>query len=270
MPASSTLPDALVHRYLALLDISPGDASPTLANLSAIVRRHLVRVPFENVSKLLLFSREGAGRPLTLAEFLDGIERHDFGGTCYSSNPFLAELLSALGYDASLLGADMSEPNVHTSIRVGLDGRAWHVDVGYAAPFLEPIPLDRLPWTTALGRDRYVFELAATKETADCGGLNRGELVQCYEMTHYTDGERRHGYVVHAPPRRFSFFHPTIVRSFGRDWTFMRNLRITRFLENGGAVELRGSPSASWPRWTNLSRSSATGSRCLAAGSLRR
>lgn len=81
-------------RYLHLLGFA--DMPMGLDGLRAIVAAHLERVPFENVSKLLLYAREGAGRPLTLAEFLDGIEYADMGGTCYSSNLFLFELLQAL------------------------------------------------------------------------------------------------------------------------------------------------------------------------------
>jgi len=213
--------DIVVDRYLRLIGV--GESPSGLDGLRDVVRQHLVRVPFENISKLLLFGREGSGRAITLNEFLDGIEHHDLGGTCYSSNPFLAELLRALGYDATLLGADMSSPNVHTSIRVRLDGREYHVDVGYAAPFRVPIPLDRLPHEVSLGRNRYVFNRVA-------GG---------HEMTEYTNGERHHGYMVHEPARPFGFFHSTIVASFEPGRTFMRCLRITRFLENGDALELR-------------------------------
>src|SRR5579862_6628457 len=96
-------------RYLRLLGC---DTPPQGEDgLQEIVRRHVWRAPFENISKLLLFAREGKGRIITLAEFLDGIEHQDLGGTCYSSNPYLARLLRALGYDADLLGADMSTPN---------------------------------------------------------------------------------------------------------------------------------------------------------------
>lgn len=213
--------DVLVERYLRLLGLS---SAPTgVDGLCAVVRQHLERVPFENVSKLQLFAREGAGRPITLTEFLDGIEQRDLGGTCYSSNPFLADLLRALGYDAALLGADMSSPDVHTSIRVRVDAREYHVDVGYAAPFRAPIPLDPLPYEVSLGRNRYVFARVP-------GG---------HEMIEYTSGERRHGYVVHEPARPFAFFYPTIVASFEPGRTFMRCLRITRFLDGGDAVELR-------------------------------
>ncbi len=207
-------------RYLRLLGV---DSQPSgLDGLRTLVRSHLLRVPFENISKLLLFSREGAGRPIALTEFLDGLEHHDFGGTCYSSNPFLAELLAALAYDATLFGADMSRPNVHTSIRVRLEGHDYHVDAGYAAPFFDPIDLGLLPYEVTCGRDRYLFTAAG------CG----------HEMTVFTDGVRRHGYVVHPPARGASFFHPVILDSFAPGRTFMRCLRITRFLEQG-AVELR-------------------------------
>lgn len=212
--------DAVIDRYLRLLGISESPAGYN--GLGALVRAHLVRVPFENISKLLLYAREGSGRPITLPEFLDGIEHSDFGGTCYSSNPFLAELLRAVGYDAVLLGADMSAPDVHTSIRVRLEGREYHVDVGYAGPFDVPIPLDASS-EIAFGGSRYVFGPAP-------GG---------HEMAVYVGDEPVHRYLVHEPPRSHAFFFGTIAESFEPGRTFMRCLRITRFLENGGAVELR-------------------------------
>jgi arylamine N-acetyltransferase len=211
----------LHERYLHLLGFaeSPPVTVPALGDL---VSRHLCRVPFENVSKLLLFWREGAGRVTRLSEFLDGIEHHDLGGTCYTSNPFLAELLRALGHDAVLYAADMDEPNVHTSIRVRLDGRDWHIDVGYAGPFREPIPLDRLPYEIAWGNDRYVFDRSGDVHT----------------LTMFTNGVLRHRYVVHPPPRTASFFEPIVLRSFEPGRTFMRCLRITKFFGDR-AVELR-------------------------------
>ena len=207
------------ERYLRLLGM---DAAPSgLAGLWAIVRAHVTRVPFENVSKLLLYGREGRARAITLAEFLDGIEHRDLGGTCYSSNPFLVDLLRTVGYEADLLGADMSEPDVHTSIRVRLDGIDYHVDVGYGAPLYEPIRLDRLPYAVEWGRCRYVVEES-----------NRlGE----YVMSHYEDGRRKHGYVVHPPARDAGFFLPIIAASFEPARTFMRCLRIVRFFDGYSA-----------------------------------
>lgn len=207
------------RRYLRVLGI---DGAPQgIEGLRRLVLRHVTRVPFENVSKLLLYEREEAGRPITLGEFLDGLERRDLGGTCYSSNPFLWELLRALGYDADLLAADMARPDVHTSIRVRLDGREYHVDAGYAAPFRYPIPLDPLPHAIANGRDRYVFDRAARAGS--------------YELAMFVKGQRRHGYVVHPPPRSPGFFAATIVGSFEPRSTFMRCLRLSRIFEDGSA-----------------------------------
>jgi arylamine N-acetyltransferase len=77
---------AQYQRYLRLLEI---DGLPAgLEGLRRIVYQHLLRVPFENVSKLLLLNAEGAGRITALPEFLDGIEYQDLGGACYTNNPF--------------------------------------------------------------------------------------------------------------------------------------------------------------------------------------
>ena len=187
---------------------------------------HVCRIPFENVSKLLLIGRERVGRPTRLGEFLDGIEHEDLGGTCYSNNPFLVELLRALGYDADLFGADMSAPNVHTVIRVRLDEAEWHVDAGYGGPFWRPVRLDRLPETLSAGELRFVLHRSAADDIEM--SLVRGE-------------SRLHGYVAHGPARSFEFFHPIILQSFEPGQHFMTNLRLIRYFEDGRAAELLNS-----------------------------
>jgi arylamine N-acetyltransferase len=206
----------LFERYLRLLGI--GDKPSGLAGLRLLVRRHLARVPFENISKLVLYHREGSGRVTTLAEFLDGIEFSDLGGTCYTCNPFLTGLLRELGYDADLLGADMSQPNLHTCIRVGVDSVNYHVDVGFAAPFREPMRLDRLPAQANEGTNRYVFD-----QDARGGGLR---------MSMYCSGEHSFDYVVHDPPRTREFFEPEVLSSFAPTSTFMQCLRISRIFDD--------------------------------------
>jgi arylamine N-acetyltransferase len=210
-------------RYLRLLGF---EAPPSgVKGLEELVHRHLCRVPFENVSKLLLFGREGARGVGTLSKFLDGIEYEDLGGTCYTSNPFLAEMLQVLGYDADLLGADMGTPNVHTVIRVRVGNVAYHVDVGYAAPFREPMRLDQVPVEVAHGKYRYVLERNG-----------RGE----YDMSVWCGPERVHGYAVHGPPRKFAFFRDIILDSYTPGRMFMSCMRITRFFE-AHTVELKNS-----------------------------
>ncbi len=206
---------SIYQRYLRLLGISGCPSG--LEGLRAVVSAHLYRAPFENVSKLLLFAREGAGRFLSLVEILDGIEHHDLGGTCHSLNPYLGELLRALGYDADLLGADMGERlNCHTCLRVRFDSVAYHVDVGYGGPFREPIRLDRLPFTIVEGGNRYVLE-------------QHGDG---YQMSVFGGEERVHGYVVHGPPREHAFFADTVRKSFFPEAPFLNCLRICRFFDD--------------------------------------
>ena len=209
------------QRYLRLLGIE-GHPSE-LDGLRTLVRRHLSAVPFENISKFLRFDREGAGRVTTLAEFLDGIEHSDLGGTCYTNNPFLTELLRELGLDADLLGGDMGRPNVHTCIRVRIDSVAYHVDVGFAAPFREPLRLDRLPVQIEEGSNRYVFA-----PDASSGG---------FRMNMFTETENGLAYVVHDPPRPREFFDPVVLDSYALSSTFMNCLRISRVFD-GSSLDL--------------------------------
>jgi len=216
-----SLPDPY-PRYLRLLGIDgvPGG----LPGLRAVVRQHLLRVPFENISKLCLFGREGAGRFPTLTEFLDRIEYQDLGGTCHSNNPFLAGLLRALGYDVDLLGADMGpRSNCHTCLRVRIEGLAYHVDVGYGGPFREPMRLDRLPLEVVEGTRRYVLDWNA----------NEGR----YEMALFSGEERVHGYIINEQPRTVDFFMPNLQISFGPTAAFLNCIRICRFFD-GHSFEL--------------------------------
>ncbi|MBZ5577510.1 MAG: arylamine N-acetyltransferase [Acidobacteriia bacterium] len=216
-----TLPDPYC-RYLRLLGVEGRPSG--LDGLRLLVRRHLFRVPFENLTKLLLFAREGVGRLATLEEFLDGIEHRDLGGTCHSTNPFLAALLHQLGYDAVLYGADISQPNSHTSIRVHLEGVPYHVDVGYGGPFRVPMRLDRLPFEFQEGDLRYL--------------LNPNDGEDAYEMAVYSGQRRVHGYVVHGPPRPMEFFTPGVCQSFAPGRAFMSCLRLVRIFDDH-SVELR-------------------------------
>lgn len=212
---------ATFRRYLRLLGVD--HAGPCAAALAKLVSAHLCRVPFENVTKLLLISREGNGRVREIEEYLDGIENLDLGGTCHTNNPFFAELLRWLGYEAGLLGADMSIPNVHTVLRVRADGADYHVDCGYGGPFREPVRLNRMPWETSLGPTRYLFK--------------RREEDGRVQLDVIFDGERIHGYLAHDIPRSFDFFRETILSSFQPGRTFVSRLRIARFFPDH-AVEL--------------------------------
>jgi len=143
-------------RYIKLLGFKPKE--PNLDDLTKIISSHLKIIPFENISKLYYFQQTGQKRIPALSQFLYGSEKYHFGGTCYVCNYHLYQLLKYLGYDVKLCGADMSQPDVHIVILVKLDGREYIVDVGYAAPFLEPIPRDLLiDYKISRGKDDYIL-----------------------------------------------------------------------------------------------------------------
>jgi len=174
------------QRYLRLLEI---DGVPEgLEGLRRIVRQHLTRVPFENLSKLFRNRRGGLRRIPDLPTFLDGIEQLHLGGTCYANNYHLNCLLRALGYEATLCAADMAQPDVHLASIVRVDGREYVVDAGYGAPFLEPLPRDLdHDHEVTLGAERYLLK------PQDAAGRSRLEL--------HRNGKQSHGYVLKPAPR---------------------------------------------------------------------
>lgn len=208
-----------LDRYLELLG-QPA-TPPSLESLTALVRAQLVRVPFENISKLLLKKRGAIFIP-SLDEHLDGIERHNFGGTCYANNPHFFSLLEHLGYEVTLCGAAMSEPDVHIVSIVRLHGCEYLIDVGYAAPFFEPLPRDR-------GHDIRFGACTYRFEPRDDRGRSR--------LTMTRDGRRVHGYLVDPTPRPLSHFREVIEDSYRSHATFMNAVLVERF-RPGGSVRI--------------------------------
>lgn len=74
------------NKYLELLGIKEVKTSFEL--LCKIVKTHLTRIPFENISKLL-YKNQGMNNIPDLTTYLSGIEKYNFGGTCYSNNYYL-------------------------------------------------------------------------------------------------------------------------------------------------------------------------------------
>jgi arylamine N-acetyltransferase len=205
------------ERYLAILGLEA--EPPSRRALSRLVRAHLIRVPFENISKLFLRKRQGAETIPSLEEYLDGIERFNMGGTCYANNTSFYLLLRQLGYEVKLCGADMSQADVHVVIMVRVDGREYLVDVGYAAPFYEPMPRDlEENLVMAYGGDEWVLE------PQDDSGRSR--------MLQYRRGLLDHGYLAKPNPRSPDFFSDVIRGSYDGDSTFMNAVGMVRFFDD--------------------------------------
>jgi len=108
----------LFDKYLGLLGVSKSE--PDFDLLKKIVKAHLIKIPFENISKLL-YKKQGMSYIPDLSRYLDGIKNYNFGGTCYVNNYYLYLLLKDVGYDIKLCGADMKKPDVHIICIVTID-----------------------------------------------------------------------------------------------------------------------------------------------------
>ena len=138
---SPATPALDTNTYLTRLGLS-GPLPPTSETLRHLHRRHLERVPFENLDIHL-------GRPIVLdeAQLFDKIVRQRRGGFCYELNGLFAELLRALGFDVTLLSARVADQDGvfspefdHLTLLVNT-GEMWLADVGFGDAFLEPLQL---------------------------------------------------------------------------------------------------------------------------------
>jgi arylamine N-acetyltransferase len=103
---------------------------------------------------------------------------------------------------------------------VELEGREYLVDVGYAAPFFEPLPRDlEKPHEVRFGTSRYVLE------PQDADGRSRLRLIR--------SGREIHGYVAKPETREISDFADGIRDSYRSTATFMNTLVVERFSPGG-------------------------------------
>jgi arylamine N-acetyltransferase len=210
----------LFDKYLELIDVKA--SFPSFEFLCRIVRAHLLKIPFENVSKLL-YKKQGMDDIPDLPTYLNGINKYNFGGTCYTNNYYLNLLLNHLGFNVMLCGADMKNPDVHLINIVTVDGCEFIVDGGYAAPFFEPLP--------RFLTDDYIINLGPEKfilKPQDKNGLSK--------LEQYYYGEFKHWYTVKPKPRKIEEFRSVIKSSYSDEAMFMNIFRITRFTENGSLV----------------------------------
>ena len=131
-----------IQAYLKHINYD-GPTSWTSDTLRRLQVAHLQTVPFENLSI-------HTGEPIVLADdalFTKIVERRR-GGFCYELNGLFAALLRALGFDVTMLSAEVanelggfSEPFDHMTLMVTLEQR-WLVEVGFGDCFIEPLLLD--------------------------------------------------------------------------------------------------------------------------------
>lgn len=120
-----------------------GPTVPSGETLRALQLAHLRTVPFENLSI-------HAHEPIVLEDgaLFTKIVEHRRGGFCYECNGLFAALLRTLGFDVTMLSAEVananggfSQPFDHMALLVR-EAQRWLVDVGFGDSFLEPLLLD--------------------------------------------------------------------------------------------------------------------------------
>ena len=139
-PADPGLTQDEVAAYIARLDLEP-PLQPTLESLRALVKAHLLHVPFETLSSAL---KEEAKLD-DVHSVVHKIVVRRRGGICYETNGAFAALLSALGFHTKLMGSRVNYNAAHEGSSNAADAAA--------APFYGP-PMDHLTLcVTIAGRD---------------------------------------------------------------------------------------------------------------------
>ncbi|MDN3271405.1 arylamine N-acetyltransferase [Streptomyces sp. MA15] len=211
---------------------------PTTDALRELHLRHLRTVPFENLSVHL-------GEEIVLEEkrLLDKVVEARRGGFCYELNGAFGALLTALGYDVTLLaarvhagGGRLGIPYDHLALRVRTeDGGDWLADVGFGSHFHLPLAREER------GEQRDpagVFRVA--EADADAAGVRGGhDAAGAADLDVLRDG--RLVYRLETRPRVLADFtagawwHSTSPHSH-----FPRSLVCSRVTEDGGRITLSG------------------------------
>jgi N-hydroxyarylamine O-acetyltransferase len=131
-----------IHAYLKRIKYE-GSTTLTADTLRSLQLAHLQTVPFENLS-----IHSGEAIALEDAALFSKIVERRRGGFCYEVNGLFAALLRALGFEVTMLSAEVanaqggfSPPFDHMTLMVKLEQR-WLVDVGFGDCFTEPLPID--------------------------------------------------------------------------------------------------------------------------------
>jgi N-hydroxyarylamine O-acetyltransferase len=171
--------DAYLNRIGAERPARPDDDA-----LRALHLRHLLTVPFENLS--IHLGEDIVLDPAALVAKV--VDRHR-GGFCYELNGAFATLLSALGFEVDLLAArvfgddgQLSLPYDHLALRVG----PWLADIGFG------------------GHTHYPLRLDERGDQADPGGVFRIAETPEGDLDVFKNGEP--GYRLETRPRELRDF----------------------------------------------------------------
>ncbi|MEI5907412.1 arylamine N-acetyltransferase [Bacillus spongiae] len=128
--------EAVVERYVNYLYLAKED--PNVNYLQRLIQHHLLRVPYETVSKFHFFLHEDQRVP-SLEQFIEQLCHKQWGGTCFTLNINFARLLKELGFETDFVRVHPG----HLGLMVKVAGKRFYVDVGYGAPIMKPVELEQ-------------------------------------------------------------------------------------------------------------------------------
>lgn len=131
-----------VQQYLQRINYQ-GSLEPTVKTLHQLQVAHLYSVPFENLSIHLQ-------QPIQLndASLTNKIIQHNRGGFCYELNGLFSLLLQHLGFQVTLLSAQVAREDGTLGRELGhltllvQSSNSWLVDVGFGDSFIYPLKLE--------------------------------------------------------------------------------------------------------------------------------
>ncbi|NGO44775.1 arylamine N-acetyltransferase family protein [Streptomyces ureilyticus] len=215
-------------------------ALPTADALRELHLRHLLTVPFENLSIHL-------GEEILLEEkrLLDKLVGARRGGFCYELNGAFGALLAELGFEVTLLAARvygeegrLGIPFDHLALRVGTsDGGDWLVDVGFGANSHYPLAFGERGEQVDPGGTFRLVEAGADPAGVRGGAAGSGDLA--LDLDVLRDGTPQ--YRLELRPRVLedcvsgAWWHSTSPVSH-----FTRSLVCSRLTDDGGRITLSG------------------------------
>lgn len=129
------------QRYLQHIGFT-GAARPDLHTLQQLHHRHMLSVPFENLS--IIYHQ---GIQLAPEALFSKVVERNRGGFCYELNALFALLLREIGFKVSFISGEIrardghfGPPYDHLALRVDLAGGRL-VDVGFGDSFLTPLKI---------------------------------------------------------------------------------------------------------------------------------
>lgn len=184
-PATAMTPD-LLQGYLARLDLLAASLPPTLGTLALLQRRHMERVPFENLD---VMAREPIAVGAEMA--LHKVVRRGRGGFCFELNEAFRALLVHLGFAVTRVegrvrvqGTDgFGAPFDHLALVVALPEGEFLADVGFGDGPRGPVRWPAGEWEEdAVGAFRLV---PMTEGLVELAGRRPGEAEfrPLYRMT---------------------------------------------------------------------------------------